>query len=181
MIMEIWKDVVGYEGLYQVSNMGRVKSLNYGRERILKASDNGSGYLYVALCKKGKYKNFLVHRLVAMVFISNPENKPCIDHIDTNKRNNKVENLRWVTHEENIIYSAKYNKEVKHNSMLGSKNPRAKYTDEDVKYIRELYNDGRTIMEIVKILYPNYDYNQRRKEWNLIRSIAKRKSFSNVE
>ena len=102
MIMEIWKDVVGYEGLYQVSNMGRVKSLNYGRERILKASDNGSGYLYVALCKKGKYKNFLVHRLVAMVFISNPENKPCIDHIDTNKRNNKVENLRWVTHEENM-------------------------------------------------------------------------------
>lgn len=108
---EIWKDIEGFEGYYQVSNLGNVKSLN----RILK--DNGgffikagnykrfeeqTGYKRVALSKNDQNKKFMVHRLVAQAFIPNPENKPFIDHIDGNRANNKVDNLRWSTSKENI-------------------------------------------------------------------------------
>ena len=101
---EIWKPIKGYEGLYEISNLGRVKSLNYkgtGKEKILKNTENSKGYLMVCLTKNGKQKLFKIHRLVAEAFIPNPENKPCIDHINTIKNDNRVENLRWVTNEEN--------------------------------------------------------------------------------
>lgn len=109
--MEIWKDIDGYNGLYQVSNLGNVKSVERFRtngksgfiqkSRILKTG-NRNGYLIVNLCKDGVVKTFKVHRLVATHFIPNPENKPEIDHIDINPLNNRVENLRWVTHKENM-------------------------------------------------------------------------------
>ena len=100
---EVWRDIEGYPG-YQVSNMGRVKSLNYrrsGKEHLLVLSKNIHGYLYVGLQKNGKQKIEKVHRLVANAFIPNTENKPCVDHIDTNKENNSVTNLRWATYQEN--------------------------------------------------------------------------------
>ena len=96
--MEIWKDVPGYIGLYKVSNYGRVKSVN--KQLVLKTCGSGNRYKTVALCN-GMRKTFRVHRLVAAAFIPNPENKPCIDHIDGNPFNNHVDNLRWVTHSEN--------------------------------------------------------------------------------
>lgn len=102
---EIWKDIEDYEGLYKVSNMGRVKSLNYrrtGKEGILKARDNGNGYLYVFLCKEGIKKTYYVHRLVATAFIENPEGYTEVNHIDENKENNCMDNLEWVTCKENI-------------------------------------------------------------------------------
>lgn len=108
---EIWKQIEGYEGLYEVSNLGRVKALerlvlNNGglqkrHEKILRAS--GRTHLGVTLCKDGKTKRYSVHRLVAKAFIDNPYNKPYIDHIDTNPRNNCVSNLRWVTAQENCM------------------------------------------------------------------------------
>lgn len=94
---EYWRDVIGFEGLYSVSSLGRVK----GREKILKPSDNGKGYMTVCLYKDGKSYRKYIHRLVAEAFIPNPDNKPQIDHIDTVKTNNSVENLRWTTPEEN--------------------------------------------------------------------------------
>ena len=103
---EVWKDIEGYEGKYQVSNMGRVKSLNYkgciGKERILKQVFNDYGYLKVCLSKDGKTKQIKVHRLVAQTFIENIENKPYIDHINTIRTDNRVENLRFVTRIENM-------------------------------------------------------------------------------
>lgn len=99
--MEIWKDIKGYEGLYQVSSEGRVKSLKYGKEKILKSGKNSGGYLKVQLCKEGKIRHYLVHKLVAQAFIPNPNNKPFIDHINTIKTDNRVENLRWCTQKEN--------------------------------------------------------------------------------
>lgn len=102
--MEIWKDIEDYEGKYQVSNMGRVKSLNYGRtgeERILKPGKDTKGYSQVGLYKNNKRKGVKVHRLVATAFIENPENKPCIDHINTIRTDNRAENLRWCTAKEN--------------------------------------------------------------------------------
>ena len=112
--MEIWKDIEGYEGLYQVSNLGRVKSLNYNRtrkEKILKHGSDKKGYLYVNLCKEGKKRNYRVHRLVAETFIDNLENKPEVNHKDEDKTNNKVENLEWVTSKENSNYGTR-NKRV---------------------------------------------------------------------
>ena len=110
---ESWKNIKGYEGLYQVSNMGRVKSLERTatrkngikqtiRERILKPSTDKDGYLLVSLYNgRGKVKTFKVHRLVCEAFYENPKKKPCVNHIDENKTNNVATNLEWCTYEEN--------------------------------------------------------------------------------
>ena len=105
--MEIWKDIEGFEGLYQVSNLGRVKSLNYNhtkKEKILKLQLHGTGYLLVVLYKESKGKIYQVHRLVVQAFIPNLENKPQVNHKDEDKTNNKVENLEWTTRKENCNY-----------------------------------------------------------------------------
>lgn len=114
MEIEIWKDVIGYEGLYQVSNLGRIKSLrrtitkSNGKsmcvaERILKSFFN-RGYEYVTLSKEAKQPNLKVHRLVAEAFLPNDNNLPDVNHIDENKANNRVENLEWCTKEYNRAY-----------------------------------------------------------------------------
>lgn len=103
---ESWKDIEGYEGLYQVSNCGRVKSLKFGKEKFLKLRKYGRGYLSVDLCKDGKVKPFKVHGLVAIAFIPNTENKPQVNHKDENKENNCVWNLEWCTNQYNKEYSS---------------------------------------------------------------------------
>lgn len=117
--MEIWKDIKGFNGLYQVSNLGRVKKTyrkltrlvnpKYAtKEIILKGGIFSNGYLFVSLTTdKYKYKSHLVHRLVAEAFIENPLNKTDVNHIDGNKQNNKVENLEWVTRSENLAHAVK--------------------------------------------------------------------------
>lgn len=108
---EIWKDIPEYEGQYQVSNFGRVKSLERKGtyNRIMKPHKCKNGYLYVCLSKDNKYKTFLLHRLVALAFIpnNNPTKKTQINHKDENKENNKVENLEWVTPKENTNYGTR--------------------------------------------------------------------------
>lgn len=113
---EIWKDIKDYEGLYQVSNWGRVKSLKFGKERVLRPSKISVGYLSVILFKDGKYKEFLVHRLVATAFLPNPDNKPVINHKDEVKTNNfvgtpendyKDGNLEWCTRKYNNNYGTR--------------------------------------------------------------------------
>lgn len=104
--MEIWKDIDGYDGEYQVSNQGRVKSLKsrFGKqptETIMMLQPEHTGYMRVCLVKNKKPRCIPVHRLVAKTFIPNTENKPIIDHINGNRTDNRVENLRWVTHSEN--------------------------------------------------------------------------------
>ena len=106
--MEIWEDIEGYEGIYQVSSLGRIKRLyKNGKERILKLRSDRDGYLNVGLCKEGRVKSRGVHRLVAQAFIPNPDNKSQVNHRDENKSNNKVENLEWVTGKENINYGTR--------------------------------------------------------------------------
>lgn len=119
-MIEIWKDIPGYEGLYQVSNLGRIKSIlfrnrqiEYKRERILIPQPNGTGYLKTILSKNGIFKQYLIHRLGAMAFLPNPENLPQINHKDENKHNNKVDNLEWCTEKYNHEYGTRINREIK--------------------------------------------------------------------
>ena len=109
-MQEIWKDIKGFEGLYQISNLGRVKSVaryseqnHFLPEKILSICHAIAGYTDVSLYKDGKRYHKKPHRLVAEAFIPNPNNLPEVDHIDTNKDNNCVDNLRWVTHSENHL------------------------------------------------------------------------------
>lgn len=117
MEKEVFRDVLGYEGLYQVSNYGRVKSLERKnifycglrkeylerptKEKILNYNKSNRGYLQVCLTKDGKSKTYTVHRLVAKAFIPNLKNKKQVNHIDGNKENNNIDNLEWATSSEN--------------------------------------------------------------------------------
>lgn len=113
-MVEVWHDVKGYEGLYQVSNLGRVKSLErnikmrqyvlHTVEKIMKPIFDGKGYNQITLCKSGKMKRISIHRLVATHFIPNTENKPFINHINGIKTDNRVENLEWCTPSENNLH-----------------------------------------------------------------------------
>ena len=121
--METWKNIKGYEGLYQVSSEGRVKSLErkdcLGRivkERVLKTAPNAQGYPIVCLYVGGRQKLFKVHRLVCQAFHKNPENKPCVNHIDENKTNNCASNLEWCTYEENNNHGTHNERVAKDNS-----------------------------------------------------------------
>lgn len=103
-MIEIWKVIKDYPD-YMVSNLGRVKSLWFGKEKILKGA-NIKGYLKITLCKEGKQKQYLIHRLVATAFIPNPNNLPEINHIDEDKTNNRVENLEWCNRSYNVNYGS---------------------------------------------------------------------------
>lgn len=106
---EEWRPALGYEGLYQVSSIGRVKRLGgtggARLDKILARSTNNMGYFYLALCANGKQRKFLVHRLVAMAFIPNPENKAEVNHKQRPVKNCCVENLEWATPAENIRHA----------------------------------------------------------------------------
>lgn len=110
MIEEIFIPVKGFEGLYEVSNHGKVKSctkykgLNYSTfcpEKIMSPKDNGAGYMQIFLCDHGRKKHFYVHRLVALHFIPNPEGLPEVEHINSDKKCNTIWNLKWITRIEN--------------------------------------------------------------------------------
>ena len=96
---ENWKDIEGYEGLYQVSNLGRVKRVK--TDRVLKGYKNTCGYLIINLCENSIVSSKKIHRLVAQAFIPNPDNKSQVNHIDEDKTNNNIDNLEWVTAKEN--------------------------------------------------------------------------------
>lgn len=127
---EVWKDIKGYEGLYQVSSLGRIKSLEritkgriryYKKEKILKNHIGQDGYFKTYLYKLGKVKTCRINRLVAETFIPNPENKPEVNHINEVKTDNRVENLEWTTRKENSLHSSY--------KFMGENNPRSNSKD----------------------------------------------------
>lgn len=139
--MEIWKDIPQYEGMYQASNLGNIKSLKRKKwngfdyqeviEKILSQKLH-EGYKYVNLCKKGEQKLIGVHRLVALAFLNNPDNKKYVHHKDNNPQNNNVDNLEWCTQKENISYSVQQGR-----FNQGTLSPRTKFTEADITEIRK--------------------------------------------
>ena len=137
--METWKDIPGYEGLYQVSNIGNVRSMNYmghGAVKKLTLKCNNTGRLWVDLCKNGSPKCFLVHRLVALAFIPNPNGYPQINHIDENPKNNRVENLEWCT----ALYNVRAYNERHPDKLNAPRGP-----NKNIKPVNQISREGKVV------------------------------------
>lgn len=137
--MEEWKDIKGFEGMYQISNLGRVKTLNYkntGEERIRANSLTRDGYIKVRLLHKGKDKTARVHRLVAEAFIPNKENKDTVNHIDGDKTNNNVNNLEWADRKQQMLHAYKLGLKKPED---GIKNGNSRLSKEQILEIRKIY------------------------------------------
>jgi hypothetical protein len=160
--MEIWKDIPGYEGYYQVSNIGNVKSLARKRhnilgstkERILKLNFDSSGYRTVKLYKDGIKKTQKVHRLVIISFKDNPTNLPEVNHIDGIKVNNTVENLEWCSRLQNMQHATKSGLRI---GSTGENNHTAKLKVENVIFIKyALKNNTHTQSQLANMFNVNY-------------------------
>lgn len=154
---EVWKDVVGHEGLYEVSNLGRIRSLpRITTSRPMKgkllstATKDTKRYEKVCLSYNGNYKYYKVHQVVARAFIDNPENKPQINHIDGNRHNNKVDNLEWVTSTENN------SRAKKHGMLLGENHQNTNYTEEQIKEVKLMLKQGLKNIDIERVTGINH-------------------------
>ena len=147
---EVWVKVKGYEDLYEVSSHGRVRSLykhdfTKNKDRLKSANSNGKGYLNLVLRKNGKDKTIGLHRLVALHFVPNPLNKEEVNHKDNNPYNNYYKNLEWATPKENAQH-----RDIFGNGIRGEKVASAKFTNEQVKEIRQKSLNGSTVLELAK-------------------------------
>ena len=160
---EIWKDIPNYEGLYQVSSLGRVKSVKrivpykngkviHRKERLLSLSDSYGQYYTVGLIKEGNHKTWNVHRLVAMAFIPNPNNLPCINHKDENKYNNLVDNLEWCSYS----YNTKYNNVMR--TRLNTRNNNQSHGYEKKVYQYDLQGNLVKVWDSVKSINRELGY-----------------------
>jgi len=145
---EIWKDVEGYEGIYEVSNYGKIKTLKrisgtcHRKDKELSINRlTKDGYIHVALAKGDRIKEDRLHQVVARHFVENTENKPTVNHIDGNKLNNRADNLEWSTRHEQLQHA--YNLGLKKPKM-GTDNYASKLTEADVRYIRKHYKRQST-------------------------------------
>ena len=138
-MIEIFKEIKNYEGLYQVSNLGQILSLNYyrsGKPKLLKPGKDKKGYLLVNLYKNRKRKSYKIHQLVAEHFIPNPDNLPEINHIDEDKTNNRVDNLEWKSHKDNCNHGTRNERIVKANTN-GKRSKKVLQFTLDGDFIRE--------------------------------------------
>jgi hypothetical protein len=149
-ITEIWKDIKGYEGLYQVSNYGRIKSLKFGKEKILKTIKHKNKYIYINLYKNYKTKAFEVHRLVLEAFIGLCPQGMDGCHNDNDTENNFIGNLRWDTFKNNMKDKIKHNT---NNVAFGSNHGNSKLKDNKIKEMRKLYDEGKLILQEIANKY----------------------------
>lgn len=162
--MEVWKDIKGFEGIYQISNKGRLKSFKRVSDGKILSTKNSKGwYLNVVLEYKDKFRSVKLHKLVAEAFIPNLLDKPEINHIDGNKQNNSVENLEWVTRNENVTHAIKHNPDMLLGMMYHNKVLRSKIVQQfslDGKFIAQYFTSAeasaatgvcqRNIMQVAK-------------------------------
>lgn len=164
--MEVWKSVKNYEGIYEVSNIGRVKSLKFGKEKILKQVII-KGYCCLDLCKNGNIKRVKIHRLVLLAFIQNHENKLEVNHIDGNKKNNNVSNLEWNTASENKKHALLTGLRIMPN---GGIHHNSKLNENDVLKIREM---GKNTIH--KIISEKFNVSK-----SVVTNIINRKSWKHI-
>ena len=190
--MEIWKDINGYEGLYQVSNFGNVRSLDryvIGKDGVEKhfkgkmmAKTKGTdGYCLVRLSKDCIAKTYKIHRLVMTTF------KPLddytdmeVNHIDCDRTNNRLDNLEWTTHIDNVRHSSK---KGHYSKYKGSKYPKSNFTDEQIKIIRTMYKMGWSISQIVFEIYQITSSDNRMeysRKYALISNIVRYKTWKHI-
>lgn len=151
---EIWKDIPGYINLYQASNYGEIKSLRFNKEIILKQKTDRSGHLRINLFKNNTRKEYQVHRLILETFIGRcPPGMEC-RHLDGNPKNNKLDNLKWGTHSENIKDSVKHGTHFQPDHR-GSKCCFSKLNNNKIIEIRQLHLEGKSDTEIAKIYSVN--------------------------
>ena len=142
---EIWKDIDGFEGIYKISNYGRVKSLyrvvnNHPMKEMIRSNSlTKDGYVKIRLLGNGKDITARVHRLVAKAFIPNPNNKETVNHKDGNKQNNRVDNLEWSDRSEQLYHAYSHNLKKQ---KRGSNNVNSKLSEEEVEEIRKIYKKG---------------------------------------
>lgn len=169
MVQEQWKPIAGYEGVYEVSNFGKVRSLDrtenwkhttrYRKGRYLKQMVV-CGYCQLELKKNSKGKGFYVHRLVGQAFIANDYAKPKINHIDNNPLNNRVDNLEWCTQSENYNHS-----KAQGRNSHGEKHGKSKLTDSAVKVIRTVNISTTTLADMFGVSYSTIESARKGKTW----------------
>ena len=174
-MIEEYRDIEGYEGLYQVSNLGNVKSLtrmvynghNYYsvKEKILKPGICNKGYKRNGLSKDNKQKHYATHRLVATAFIPNPEGKPQVNHINGIKDDNRIENLEWNTASENVIHAFDTGLRTK---LKGVKHNMVKLTEKDVLEIRASNKTNKILGETYGVSETTVSAVKHRKTWTHI-------------
>jgi len=159
---EVWKDISGYEGFYQVSNLGRVRRLT-----VLKTSHKYDKYLKVDLSKESKVKTFRIHKLVANAFLNKINNDLVVNHKDGNKRNNRLDNLEYVTQSENVKHSLRNGL----SKEFGETHSRAKLTEKIVLEMRSLHKNGMSVSKIADTYHMSYNTTLdavRKKTWKHI-------------
>lgn len=160
---EIWKDIEGYESLYQISNKGNIRSFKNKKIKTLNPSIMKCGYFRIAL--SDDRKKFLVHRLVAIAFIPNLENKPCVNHIDGDKTNNNDWNLEWNTHSENTQHAYDINLMF---DKKGSNHPLSKLNEKQVLEIRNSVLTYYKLGEIYGVSFSTIGNIKNRATWKHI-------------
>lgn len=178
---EIFRPIRGYEGLYEISNHGRVKSLpkSWGKdgrsfgvkgETELMAHKMDNGYPRIVLCKDSIKRAMSVHRLVAEAFIENPNNYPVVNHRNSIKSDNYFENLEWTTYKGNAIHAFENGRR---SGRKGMAHHHSKYSDMDIRVIRKLYSDGKYSQQEIADMFEDYQSNISRiilkKRWSHIK------------
>lgn len=160
---EIWKDIPGYEGIYQASSLGRIKAcariityingkIIHRKEKILSLIKSYGQYYTIGLQKSGKHKTYNVHHLIALTFIDNPENLPCVNHKDEDKYNNRVDNLEWCSYS----YNTKYNNNMR--KKINTRNINNSYGCEKKVYQYDLQDNLIKIWDSVKTINRELGY-----------------------
>ena len=171
--MEEFK-IYTFDGLtYKVYRDGTI----IGARGKIKTRLNKDGYLEVTL-GKNKRTSKRVHRIVAELFVPNPNNLLEVNHKDCNRANANADNLEWISRLDNVRYSSEQGKYS--DSKKGLKNGRSKYTLEEIQRMRELYDNGMGVMDVIKEMYPTLTYRERKNKWNAINGICKRVSYEDV-